>query len=218
MIDQAVEQTTLLEAEIARARAAYDESSEELSSLRKRAALELQELVTAELRDLNFDQADFFVSFEEGPVSAEGKDRIEFLISPNLGEAPKPLAKIASGGELSRIMLALKRIIGDIDGIPTMIFDEIDTGISGSAAGAVGEKLRSISAGRQVVCITHLPQIAGMGDHHYKIVKSSDDESTMTDVIELDAEGRVEEISRLLSGARITEAARAQARELLRKG
>jgi DNA repair protein RecN (Recombination protein N) len=112
-------------------------------------------------------------------------------------------------------MLALKRITGDLDGIPTMIFDEIDTGISGSTAGVVGEKLKSIASGRQVVCITHLPQIACLGDAHYKIIKSSDDETTMTDIQRLDMPGRVEEISRLLSGTRITEAARAQARELL---
>ena len=215
VIENADERIAALEAEISAARRAYDEAADELSSKRKSAAIKLQELVTKELKDLSFEQADLLVSFEEGPVTAKGKDSIEFLISPNRGEAPRPLAKIASGGELSRIMLALKRIIGDTDGIPTMIFDEIDTGISGSAAGAVGEKLKAISEGRQVVCITHLPQIAGMGDHHYKIVKSSDDERTMSEIIELDIEGRVEEISRLLSGAQITEAARAQAKELL---
>ena len=217
-IENADERVEALEAEISAARAAYDELAYGLSAERKSAALTLQKLTDRELSELDFKDADLVVSFEDCPPTAGGTDRVEFLISANRGEAPRPLAKVASGGELSRIMLALKRITGDLDGIPTMIFDEIDTGISGSTAGIVGEKLKSIASGRQVVCITHLPQIACLGDAHYKIIKSSDDETTMTDIQRLDMPGRVEEISRLLSGTRITEAARAQARELLGLG
>ena len=125
--------------------------------------------------------------------------------------------KIASGGELSRIMLAMKRIIGDLDRIPTMIFDEIDAGISGATAGVVGEKLRSISADHQIVCITHLPQIAALGGHHYRIEKTSDGISTYTTVVPLSEEGRVDELARLLSGTTVTDSARQQAKELLKR-
>ncbi|MBR0440311.1 MAG: DNA repair protein RecN, partial [Firmicutes bacterium] len=186
-----------------------------LSSLRKKAAASLEENITTELSELNFKNARFSVLLGKGPVSAEGTDTAEFLISANKGEDLRPLAKVASGGELSRIMLALKRIIADIDGIPTMIFDEIDTGISGATAGIVGEKLRSISRGHQVICITHLPQIASLGDHHYLIKKTTGETSTSTTVEKLDENLRIEELARLLSGTEITETARAQAKELL---
>ena len=204
-----------LEQKIQKARALYDESAALLSSLRKKAASSLEEKITTELSELNFKNARFSVLLGKGPVSAEGTDTAEFLISANKGEDLRPLAKVASGGELSRIMLALKRIIADIDGIPTMIFDEIDTGISGATAGIVGEKLRSISRGHQVICITHLPQIASLGDHHYLIKKTTGDTSTSTTVEKLDEDHRIEELARLLSGTEITETARAQAKELL---
>lgn len=190
-------------------------ASGRLSVLRKDAAKLLEKEINKELTELNFSGARFGVSFNECTASAEGTDAVEFMISANKGENLKPLAKVASGGELSRIMLALKRIIGDLDGIPTMIFDEIDTGISGATAGIVGKKLRAISENHQIICITHLPQIAAMGDRHFKIVKSSDAVSTMTDVVLLDEEQRTEELARLLSGTEITDSARAQARELL---
>ncbi len=140
---------------------------------------------------------------------------MEFLISTNIGEAPKPLAKIASGGELSRIMLALKSIIGEMDNIPTMIFDEIDTGISGATAAVVGEKLEKIAEAHQVICITHLPQIASRGESHFRIEKTSDEISTHTTVVPLSREERIEELARLLSGTVISDTARQQAKELL---
>jgi DNA repair protein RecN (Recombination protein N) len=140
---------------------------------------------------------------------------VEFLISTNIGEAPKPLAKIASGGELSRIMLALKSIIGEMDNIPTMIFDEIDTGISGATAAVVGEKLEKIAEAHQVICITHLPQIASRGESHFRIEKTSDEISTHTTVVPLSREERIEELARLLSGTVISDTARQQAKELL---
>lgn len=195
----------------------YETSAARLSVLRKRAAKELEKNVDRELAELNFRDAALSVSIEPEEPSERGSDRVEFLIRTNKGESFKPLAKIASGGELSRIMLGLKRILAGLDHIPTLIFDEIDAGISGATAGVVGEKLRTIAADHQIVCITHLPQIAALGDHHYRIEKISDEISTHTTVVPLSEEERVEELARLLSGTQITESARQQARELLKK-
>ena len=195
----------------------YETAAARLTVLRERTAKTLEQEVDRELADLNFADAALSVSVEPAPASEKGSDRVEFLIRTNRGESFKPLAKIASGGELSRIMLAMKRIIGDLDDIPCLIFDEIDAGISGATAGVVGEKLRSIAADRQVVCITHLPQIAALGDWHYRIVKQSDDRSTWTTVVPLSDEERVEELARLLSGTTVTDSARMQARELLKR-
>ena len=195
----------------------YSTAAARLTVLRKRTAQTLEQAVDRELADLNFTDASLSVSVEPAPASEKGSDRVEFLIRTNRGEAFKPLAKIASGGELSRIMLGLKRIIGDLDAVPTMIFDEIDAGISGATAGVVGEKLRSISEDHQIVCITHLPQIAALGDHHYRIAKVSEESSVHTTVVPLSEEERVEELARLLSGTTVTESARQQARELLKR-
>ena len=195
----------------------YETAAARLSVLRKRTAKTLEQEVDRELADLNFADAALSVSIEDAPAGEKGSDCVEFLIRTNKGEAFKPLAKIASGGELSRIMLAMKRIVGDLDRIPTMIFDEIDAGISGATAGVVGEKLRSISADHQIVCITHLPQIAALGGHHYRIEKTSDGISTYTTVVPLSEEGRVEELARLLSGTTVTDSARQQAKELLKR-
>jgi len=216
-IDNADAYIEELEKKIKLAKHEFDISSSRLSSLRKDAAKQLEISVNKELSELNFQCALFGVNFADISASENGIDGVEFLISANKGEDLKPLAKVASGGELSRIMLALKRIIGDLDGIPTMIFDEIDTGISGASAGIVGNKLESIAKNHQIVCITHLPQIASKGDKHFKIVKTSDDLSTSTSVKELNEEERIEELARLLSGTEITDSARAQAKELLRK-
>lgn len=193
----------------------FDVAAERLSSLRKNAAKNLSLEITKELRDLHFQDAVFVVKTEVALPSEKGIDLMEFLISANKGEDPKPLAKIASGGELSRIMLAMKRIISDLDKIPTMIFDEIDSGISGATAGIVGKKLRSISKLHQVVCITHLPQIAAFGNTHYRIEKLTDETSTQTTVTPLNENERIEELARLLSGTTITDQSRASAKELL---
>ena len=195
----------------------YETAAARLSVLRKRTAKTLEQEVDRELADLNFADAALSVSIEDAPAGEKGSDRVEFLIRTNKGEAFKPLAKIASGGELSRIMLAMKRIIGDLDRIPTMIFDEIDAGISGATAGVVGEKLRSISEDHQIVCITHLPQIAALGDHHYRIEKTSDGISTYPPVGPLSGDERGEELARLLSGTTVTDSARQQAKELLKR-
>ena len=204
-----------LEKKIALARQQYDIAAARLSSLRKDAAGMLESMIDKELSELNFKNARFKVDMQTTGTSENGTDKAEFLISANIGEDLRPLAKVASGGELSRIMLALKRIIGDVDGIPTMIFDEIDTGISGATAGVVGEKLKAIAEKHQIICITHLPQIAAKGSHHFKIEKHSDEISTQTNVVPLSEDERTEEIARLMSGTTVTDSARLAARELL---
>jgi DNA repair protein RecN (Recombination protein N) len=142
-------------------------------------------------------------------------DRVRFLLSTNVGESPRPLARIASGGELSRIMLALKKVLAEAERVPTLIFDEIDAGIGGAVAQAVGEKLAHIARSHQVLCITHLPQIAGCASYHYRVAKVVTQGRTVTRVEPLEEEQRVEEISRMLGGRRITDKTRAHARELL---
>ncbi len=197
------------------------QASEELSALRKASAQELEAKVNKELQDLNFKDAFFIVEFsqdtkdEKPNYSQNGTDLCEFLICSNKGEVPKPLVKIASGGEISRVMLAFKRIMGDYDRIPTMIFDEIDSGISGITAAIVGKKLREIAKNHQIICITHLPQIAAYGDFHYQIQKISDENSTHTTIAALSQDQKVEEIARLLGGMNITKASLDNAKELI---
>ena len=177
-----------------------------LSAMRRDAAQLFEQRMTQQLADLGMASAVFSVHFEEladietCTFSKSGIDTIEFYMSTNRGEPLKPLRKIASGGEVSRIMLALKNIAADRGGIPTMIFDEIDTGISGHIAQVVAEKLQTISRGRQVVCVTHLPQIASMADKHFLVTKQSDEETTRTSLLPLDEERRVNEIARLAGG------------------
>lgn len=214
-MDTADDRVRELEKKIKLAKDLYDTSAGSLSEMRRVTAARIESEVDKELADLNFSGARFRVHFEKTGSTAEGTDSAEFLISANVGEEPKPLVKVASGGELSRIMLALKKITGDLDGIPTMIFDEIDTGISGATAAVVGKKLEEIAQKRQVICITHLPQIACKGNSHFKIGKVSDEISTHTTVVPLSREERIEEIARLLSGTEITDTARMQAKELL---
>jgi len=216
-IENGDEEMAALEKELLNLKKTYDIGAEKLSTARHKAASFLSERINKELFELNFSNAQFSACFSSCTPGSNGNESCEFLISANKGEAPKPLAKVASGGELSRIMLALKRIIGDLDGIPTMIFDEIDSGISGATAGIVGEKLESIASNHQIICITHLPQIASKGENHFKITKTSDETSTMTDVVLLNKDERIEELARLLSGTEITDSARAQAKELLIK-
>ena len=157
----------------------------------------------------------FEVRIGDAKLNTNGKDHVEFLISTNPGEPPKPLSKIASGGELSRIMLAIKNVIADKDPVDTLIFDEIDTGVSGRAAEKIGRKLKQLSKKCQVICITHLAQIAALADAHLLIEKHSDEQHTYTDVTLLDEEGRVEELSRIIGGSNITKLTRENAREML---
>lgn len=193
-------------------------TSQKLSELRKQSAAVIEQKINEELEELNFKNAKFIISFTELKESftINGIDKVEFLIITNKGETAKPLVKIGSGGEISRIMLALKRIIGEFDSIPTMIFDEIDSGISGITASIVGKKLLEISKGHQIICITHLPQIAAFGDHHYKIDKETVDDSTITTVIPLSHNEKIQEIARLLGGINITDTTIKSAEELIR--
>lgn len=189
--------------------------SRELSEKRHTAAAELEKLIVSNLMELNFPEVDFRIEFSRADkISSNGFDKVEFLISMNPGEAPAPLRAIASGGELSRIMLALKCSLAQSDGINTLIFDEIDTGISGSTAQKVAEKLNELGRKYQVICITHLPQIAAMGDHHYKIHKSVEEGSTISGIEMLDEEESIKEIAGLLGGAKIGGAAYDNAKEL----
>lgn len=187
-----------------------------LSEARKQCASELSEKIQAELVDLNFADAKLEIRISPLDKPTEnGMDQVEILISTNRGEPLKPLARIASGGEMSRIMLAFKNIISSYDRIPTVIFDEIDTGISGITASIVGRKLKEISSHRQIICITHLPQIAACGDYSFRIYKESDDSRTFTTVEKLSSQERIQEIARLLGGSNITETTLRSAQELI---
>ena len=221
-IDNADEEIAALEARIGQTASALTVASDQLSELRRASAAELEQLITEQLGQLNFNDAAFAVDFRQNldaggnvQFTSEGTDIVEFLITTNRGEPLKPLSKIASGGEMSRIMLAFKKIIGDYDHIPTMIFDEIDSGISGVAASVVGRKLREIAARHQVICITHLPQIAACGTSNYRIWKHSDDRSTYTSIDPLAPDEKVREIARLLGGENITPTTLASAKELV---
>jgi DNA repair protein RecN (Recombination protein N) len=205
-----------LNLEKARIEEMLQEECARLTHLRKTAARSLEEKITAELVDLNFQDAKLTIKVLKLPkYTSDGIDSVEFLIRTNKGSDLKPLSKIASGGEMSRIMLAFKCIIGDYDDIPTMVFDEIDSGISGATASVVGKKLMEISQKHQVISITHLPQIAAYGDHHYRIVKTTDDHMTYTTIKPLSDREKVEEIARLLSGINISDTTVKSARELI---
>ena len=176
------------------------ERAKTLSKFREETARKFVSRVTEELTFLNMPNVILDVKHEKGKLTVNGMDTMEFLISANKGEEPKPISRIASGGELSRIMLALKSVIADKDSIPTMIFDEIDTGVSGRAAQKIGIKLKSIGKVRQVICVTHLSQIAVMADNHLMIEKKTDNERTETSVYQLDFKGRTAEIARIMGG------------------
>jgi DNA repair protein RecN (Recombination protein N) len=198
----------------------------ELSKKREKVAKDIEKKVEAELSDLDMKKTRFVVKMwkESGSdtvdgfsLTSKGIDKIEFLISPNLGEEPKSLSKIASGGELSRIMLALKAILADADSVPTLVFDEVDAGIGGGVAETVGERLKRIAKGHQVFCITHLPQIAGYADNHYFVEKKAEGSRTITKVVKLKEDGRVKELARMLGGKKITETTLKHAGEMLRQ-
>lgn len=186
-----------------------------LTESRKTAGEKLSNAICSELEFLDMPNVRFVVKCNDIGLTENGKDEIEFLISANAGEEPKPLAKIASGGELSRIMLAIKNVLAETDGVDTMIFDEIDTGVSGRAAQKIAMKLRSASKGRQVICVTHLAQIAAQGDVHLYISKSVSDGKTYTNIKSLIEEERVAEIARIMGGMEITKLQLESAREML---
>ena len=191
------------------------ESSLELSKIRKKISRELENRITKELQELNMEDVKFKVRFEEKDTSFNGIDNIEFLISTNQGEDLKPLSKIVSGGEMSRIMLAFKSITASKESIPTLIFDEIDTGISGRTAQIVGEKINRLGENHQIIIISHLPQIAALADHYYLITKSIIDKKTRTKVKKLSENDRILELARLLGGSNLTETTLKNAKEML---
>lgn len=194
------------------------EKASDLSKERRSIADYLSEKINAELNQLGFKNVVFSIDFktsEKTVYTENGMDNIEFMISTNLGENPKAVAKIASGGEISRIMLAFKSVLSYSDNVDSMIFDEIDTGISGNAANIVGKKLLKLSEKKQIICITHLPQIAAKGNEHYKIIKEVTENHTATNILRLNYEDRIDEIARFLGGENITSIARKNAEELL---
>ena len=187
-----------------------------LRERRKQAAAGLAERVLKELADLDMKKVRFSCEFTETELSPLGTDAVAFYMSANLGEAMKPLNKVASGGELARIMLALKNVLAERDHVPTLIFDEVDTGVSGRAAQHVAEKLRAVSKNKQVLCVTHLPQLAALADTHFLIEKNERDGRTFTAVTPLDFEGRKRELARIIGGSSITETTLQSAAEMLR--
>ena len=203
-IEYSDEKKLKLEKKLKTALADAEKCAKELSEKRKAGARILEKRIQDELAHLNMAGVKFKVSFGETELSASGCDEVRFLMSANSGEEPGRIAKIASGGELSRIMLAMKNVLAENDDVGTMVFDEIDTGVSGIAAQRVGEKLWELGVKRQVLCVTHLPQIAAMADNHFAVVKDSSGERTYTNVEFLDTEGRKAELSRLTGGDNIT--------------
>ena len=207
-IETLTKQLVILEAEA-------ESAGMKLRETRKTAADALQSRLSEELAALDMPRAQFVCQFETQPLSPDGMDIVRFLMTANVGEALKPMSKVASGGELARIMLAIKNVLAEQEMVETLIFDEVDSGVSGRAAQKVAVKLRSVSSGKQVLCVTHLPQIAAMADHHLLISKSERDGRTYTSVTPLDHEGRKREIARIIGGAEITDITLRNAEEML---
>ena len=226
-MERSTEEIEKLKSEIQAIKFGLTDKAAELTRKRAAAARELEKKAEAELGHLGMKKTTFTVKLTQEPggdsldglkLGPRGADRVEFLISPNPGEDPKPLARTASGGELSRIMLALKTILVEGDSIPTVVFDEVDAGIGGAVAEEVGKKLRRVATKRQVFCITHLPQIACMATSHYGVAKSVKQDRTSTEVRLLDEKERVDEIARMLGGKTITEATIRHAEEMIERG
>ena len=197
--------------------AAAKEAAEKLTQSRLKGFAAMNKEMKAALEFLNMPGIRFALKHTRGPLSSHGQDTVEFLISTNPGEEPKPLAKIASGGELSRIMLAFKSALADRDALPTVIYDEIDTGVSGLAAGRIGQLLHQTARGHQVLCITHTPQVAAFADNQLLIQKNVRKDRTFTEIHTLDMDGRVEVLARMISGDKVSELSLASARELIEK-
>ncbi len=210
------EKTNELKAELEAVNAKLTAKGNELSKSRVNAARILEKEIENALHELNMEKSKFKVNVEcTDTFFDNGMDRVEFLITANPGEPLKPLVKIASGGELSRVMLAIKSILADTDGVDTMIFDEIDTGVSGRAAMSIAKKLSAIGKRKQVICITHLPQLAAAADNHYLINKNTDGDMASTTLTELDAEGRELELARIIDGGEVSELALNHAKQML---
>ncbi len=203
-----------LRGQVSEARQEAEAAAKTLTERRRTAAADFSSRVRQELEDLDMHNVRFSVERTETPLTETGADELEFMLSVNSGETPKRLSEIASGGEMSRIMLAIKNVISGVDDLGTLIFDEIDTGISGRAAQKVGAKLRKAARERQILCVTHLAQVAAFADHHLLIEKSEADGRTFTNVIPLDREARIRELARIMSGELVTDAALQNAVEL----
>lgn len=215
MIQSSQERVEHLQKEQRRLYTLAREKAEALTQTRLKAFDELNKRISGTLDFLNMPGVRMTLRHSRGPLASHGRDSVEFYISTNPGEAPKPLAKIASGGELSRITLAIKNAMADKDAVPTVIYDEIDSGVSGKAASRIGEVLRQSAEGHQILCITHTAQIAALADCHLLIQKNITNERTYTEIHPLDENGRVEALARLISGDHVTELSLANAREML---
>ena len=215
-LENAEEHQEALKEELRRAEEKLKDAADVLTEKRKAAAVPLEEEIRKSLSEMNFSHVDFRISVSEAAsITAQGQDEVCFLLSTNLGEEARPLQKIASGGELSRVMLAIKAVLSDAEDTPTLVFDEIDTGISGITAQRIGGMLKKLAEKRQLLVITHLPQIAAMADEAFRIGKKEEGGKTYTDITPLDSEGRVEELARMLGGDQVTDAILQSARELL---
>ncbi len=215
LIQSSQERVEHLQAEQHRLDVLAREKAETLTQTRLKAFEELNKRISGTLDFLNMPGVRMTLHHARGPLASHGQDSIEFYISTNPGEAPKPLAKIASGGELSRITLAIKNAMADKDAVPTVIYDEIDSGVSGKAASRIGEVLRQSAEGHQILCIAHTAQIAALADCHLLIQKNIANERTYTEIHPLDEDGRVDALAHLISGDHVTELSRANAREML---
>ncbi|MDR3390628.1 MAG: DNA repair protein RecN [Sulfuriferula sp.] len=205
-----------LEADVQAARAGWLTLAQQLSATRAQAAARLTQIVSATMQQLALSGGQFSIALT--PVddgNAHGLEQVEFLVAPHAGAQPKPLAKVASGGELSRISLALQTAVSQVAGVPTLIFDEVDVGIGGGVAEIVGHLLKDLAASRQILCITHLPQVAAVGEHHLQVSKASRDDGVVSRIVPLEAAERVDEIARMLGGVTITETTRRHAHEML---
>lgn len=207
-----------LKGQLAKAEAAAWEAALVLRENRKQASVRLSDRILEELAQLDMPRVQFSCQFQEQELTSFGADTVAFYMSANAGETLKPMSKVASGGELARIMLAIKNVLSEQDQISTLVFDEVDTGVSGRAAQKVAEKLHSVAQNKQVLCVTHLPQLAAMGDVHLLISKSEREGRTYTTVTPLDTEGRMQELARIIGGANITETTLKSAREMLQAG
>ncbi len=218
LIDAGAERLAALEREAQEAAARYLQAAEKLSAARRRTAQSLDKAVNAELKPLKLERAQFSTPIESAGEGPDGLDRVEFWVRTNPGTRPGPLMKVASGGELARFLLALKVVLADRGSAPTLVFDEIDTGVGGAVADAIGVRLARLASGVQVIAVTHAPQVAARADRHYLIAKDAlaKGKRVATRVVELAAERRREEIARMLAGAEITAEARAAAERLIR--
>jgi DNA repair protein RecN (Recombination protein N) len=220
-LQHAEERGEALKEQAENAAAQFQKAAKSLSTKRRKAATELSQAVTIAMADLGMGGGSFEVSISErnkDESRADGIDNIEYLICANPGQPLLPLSKIASGGELSRMSLAIQVIVSDGSPIPTMVFDEVDSGVGGGIAEMVGKRLRDVGRTRQVLCVTHLPQVASVADHHFRIMKITDGKTTRTNIADLDKDQRIEELARMLGGVEITDRTRDHATEMLQTG